>query len=114
MAWGSRTYAGVTYTFHHLTPFTFIAHGKRVRVHCGAHAFTREAKPNDPAKMLFMDGKTPRTFDPTRYTYSTHLPAAIMAGANGYVFSKRPGWSFVFKGSIPGIKGAYVVAFEMR
>lgn len=62
-----------------------------------------------------MDGRTPRTFDATRYTYSTHLPNAIIGGANGYVFSKKnPPKSYVFKAGIPGIKGTYVVAFELR
>lgn len=115
MSWASRTYAGVTYTFNHLTPFTFGAHGKRIRVHCGAHAFTYEWKPGHPAAMLFMDGKTKRTFDPVRYNYSTHLPAAIIAGAGGHVFSKKvPPKSYVFKASIPGLKGTYVIAFEVR
>lgn len=115
MSWASRTYNGVTYTFGHLTPFTFGAHGQRIRVHCGAHAFTCEWKPQHPANMVFMDGKTKRTFDPTRYNYSTHLPAAIIAGAGGHVFSKKvPPRSYVFKASIPGFKGTYAIAVEIR
>lgn len=59
-----------------------------------------------------MDGKTPRTFCPTRYAYSAHLGPAIMAAALSDVFSNAG--RYVFKASIPGIKGIYVIAFDMR
>jgi hypothetical protein len=62
--------------------------------------------------MVFMDGKTPRTFCPTRYGFSTHLPAVLMKEALGAVYSNAG--RYVFKGSIPGIKGAYVIAFDLR
>ena len=59
-----------------------------------------------------MDGKTPRTFDAARYGYTTHLPTAIIAAATGAVYSNAG--RYVFKGSIPGIKGVYIVAFDLR
>lgn len=65
--------------------------------------------------MLFMDGKTKRTFDPLRYAYSTHLPAAIQTGVLGHVFAKKvPSRNYVFKSTLPGIAGTYIIAFEMR
>jgi hypothetical protein len=95
-----------------LVPFTFVAHGKRIRVSCGAHAFTKAQKPNHPPHLAFMDGKTARTFDAARYGYTTHLPAEIIAAANGAVYSNAG--RYVFKGAIPGIKGVYIIAFDMR
>jgi hypothetical protein len=112
MSWGKRTIQGTEYTFHHLEPFTIIVDGKRVRVALGAHVFSRKCKPGDGGDLLFMDGKSPRTFCQTRYGHCLHLPAVIMHEAAGYVFSNHS--KYVFKGKLPGLPGPYVVAFEMR
>jgi hypothetical protein len=112
MSWGKRTIQGTEYTFHHLEPFTFIADGLRVRVSLGAHAFTRALKAGDAPELLFMDGKTPRTFCSTRYGHSLHLPAAIMNAASGYVYNNQA--KCILRGKLPGLSGPYVVAFEMR
>lgn len=112
MPWPNRTIQGTLYTFYHLEPFTLVQNGLRVRVSLGAHAFTREVKPGDAPSLLFMDGKSPRTFCTTRYGHSLHLPAAIMNGAADYVFSNHS--KFVFKEQLPGVPGHYVIAFEMR
>lgn len=112
MSWPNRHILGTLYTFHHLTPFTFVQGGLRIRVQLGAHAFTREVKLGDVAALLFMDGKSQRTFCTTRYGHSLHLPAAIMNGAAGYVFSNHS--KFVFKERLPGVAGHYVIAFELR
>lgn len=112
MSWKARTIQGTSYSFRHLEPFTFGLNGLRIRVSLGAHAFTREVKPGDAPQLLFMDGNSARTFCTTRYGHSLHLPAAIMAGAAAYVFTNHK--KFVFKQSLPGVPGSYVIAFEMR
>lgn len=112
MPWGNRTIQGTVYTFHHLQSFTLVEKGIRVRVSLGAHVFTRIRKPGDATDLLFKDGRTHRTFCQTRYGHSLHLPAAIMAGAAGYIFSNHS--KCVFKANLPGLSGHYVIAFEMR
>lgn len=116
MGWGSRKIQGTVYPLGHLDPFTLPVlcgeKGYRLQVSFGAHAFTRETRPGDKADLIFMDGKTPRTFCVDRYAHSLHLPAAVAQAVNGHVCLSRN--TMVLNTTLPGLNGPYLVVFNLR
>ncbi|QXQ07445.1 hypothetical protein KX816_05310 [Sphingosinicellaceae bacterium] len=89
-----------------------IVDGMRVRVAFGAHVFAMECKIGDPADLRFMDGKTPRTFCPIRYSHSQELPKSINDASGGDIYKK--GVNLVLKLAEPNGPGVYHVAFIAR
>lgn len=112
MSWDDHEFRGVTYSFGHLAPFTMVAGPLRIRVKPGAHVFCKECEPNDPADLIFMDGKTQRTFCPVRYGLSLTLGPTIVAASAGYVYEGKKG-KFLFKQPLPAPQGIYLIAFQM-
>ena len=112
LSWPARTFLGVQYTFDHLRPFPLALGGVRLHVKFGAHVFCKEHDPNDPADLMFMDGRTPRTFCPVRYGLSQNLGQTIVAASAGNVFEGAKG-KFLFKRTLPAPQGTYVIAFQM-
>lgn len=112
MSWPARTFQGVEYTFDHLRPFILPVAGVRLRVNFGAHVFCKEHDPSDPPELMFMDGRTPRTFCPVRYGLSQTLGQTIVAASAGNVFQGANG-KFLFKQRLPAPQGTYVIAFQM-
>lgn len=116
MSWGNRTIQGTVYSLRHLDPFVLPVlcgdKGYRVQVSFGAHAFTREVMAGDTPDLLFMDGKTPRTFCVHRYAHSLHLPAAVSQAVHGDVCLSRS--TMVLDTTLPGLTGPYLVVFNLR
>lgn len=117
MSWGTKKIAGTSYDLTHLDPFILkvprpSGGNIRVLVQFGAHSFTREHVAGDKPDLLFMDGKTARTFCVNRYAHSLHLRAAIEQAVHGDVCNSRN--TMVLSATLPGLTGPYLVAFNLR
>ncbi len=116
MGWGKKLIRGTEYNLTHLDAFRLAVpcgeHGHLLQVSFGAHVFTREHQQGDDPDLIFMDGKTQRTFCVDRYGHSLQLPAVIAQAIHGEAFNN--GNRLVLDAVLPGLSGNYLVAFGIR
>ena len=116
MSYGIRTIRGTKYDLTHLDAFRLPVrcgnHGHLLQVAFGAHVFTRSYEEEDDPDVVFMDGKTKRTFCVDRYAHSLQLPAAITQAVDGDIYNNKG--RLVLDTTLPGLDGHYLIAFGLR
>lgn len=116
--WGKKKINGTVYDLTHLDPFILNVPRSgglddyKVSVEFGSHTFTEAFNPLHNRDLAISDGKDLRAFCLKRHGYSLTLPAAIKAAIDDAVCLDNG--RMLISGTLPGLKGPYLIAFKLR